>query len=73
MCGFTDCYNSKARYSLSALLPHQDYGFSWWGFLIASVVNVAKAIMPSSVAPLKVQQAAAVQVKMKARMASLDI
>ena len=29
--------------------------------------------MPRSVAPLKVQNAAATQVKMKARMASLDI
>ena len=73
MCGFTDCYNSKARYSLSALLPHQDYGFSWWGFFNARVAKVAKAIMPNSVAPLNVQQTDATQVKMKARMASLDI
>ena len=54
-------------------MPHQDYGFSWWGFLNARVAKVAKAIMPNRVAPLKVQNTAATQVKMNARMASLDI
>jgi hypothetical protein len=37
------------------------------------VEKVAKAMMPKSVAPLKVHNTAAVQVKMKLRMASLDI
>ena len=37
------------------------------------IENVAKAITPKRVAPLNVQQTPATMVKMKARIASLDI
>jgi hypothetical protein len=66
-------YSYCRSYSLSTCCPTSVYRFPWWGFLIAKVEKVAKAMMPRSVAPLKVHMTAAVQVKMKLRIASLDI